>query len=198
MRRQSLAIILTKTLIHLLCLGWLLSQYWLAIDDRLGADPVESLLHFTGIGALNLLLLSLAISPAISLLKQPDLAKFRRLVGLYAFVYAAVHLLNFIAFELQFDWRMIISEIVKRPYITLGMLSFFILLTLAVTSISMIKRKMGKGWQLLHNWVYLASLLAIVHFAMSVKLDLTEPIIYAVITVWLLWFRKRKLKRYFR
>ena len=180
---SSHIIVLVKVCIHMLCLGWLVHQYWLAIGDQLGADPVEALLRFTGIGALNLLLLSLMISPAIRLLKLPKLIEFRRLIGLYAFAYACAHLFNFIAFELQFDWQLIGSEIIERPYIAFGMGCLTILVLLALTSFNKVKRQMGTRWQRLHNWVYLALVLAVFHFGMSVKLDLTEPIIYSSICV---------------
>ncbi|XQW85731.1 protein-methionine-sulfoxide reductase heme-binding subunit MsrQ [Thalassotalea piscium] len=189
---------IVKLIIHVVCLALLLNQYWLALSDNLGADPVKAVLHFTGIGAFNLLILSLAISPLIKLYKLSFLINYRRLLGLYSFVYALAHLLSFLAFEVQFDWRLFLNEIIERPYMTFGMLAFLILLSLAVTSANMIKRKMKKSWQKLHHWVYFAVTLAAIHFYMSVKSDVTEPLIYISITLILLWFRRQRLFRYFR
>jgi len=172
-----------------------MNAYYLAFTDQLGADPVESIIHFTGIGAFNLLLLSLAITPISKRFKVSLLLKVRRLVGLYSFTYALLHLLNFLVFEVQFDWFLFLSEIIDRPYITVGMAGLLILLTLAVTSISLLKKRMGKHWQKLHNWVYLAVALVGIHFYWSVKSEIIEPSIYLLITFTLLVFRFKKLKK---
>jgi len=184
---------LFKLFIHLAVLFPLVNAYYLAFTDQLGADPVEAIIHFTGIGAFNLLLLSLAISPISKRFKLPILVKVRRLIGLYSFTYAICHLANFLVFEVQFDWVLFINEIIKRPYITVGMLGLIILLSLAITSISMLKRRMGKRWQKLHNWVYLAVILVAIHFYWSVKSEIIEPSIYFFITLVLLSVRFKKL-----
>ena len=101
--------------------------YYLAFVDQLGADPVESVIHFTGIGALNLLLITLCVSPLAKWLKKGYLLQTRRLLGLYAFTYALLHVLNFLAFEIQFDAVFFFSEVIERPYITVGMLAFLLL-----------------------------------------------------------------------
>lgn len=189
---------IVKFFIHLICLFLLVNQYWLALNDSLGADPVEAVLHFTGIGAFNLLILSLSISPLIRLFKFTSLIKYRRMLGLYSFVYALAHLLSFLAFEVQFDWVLFINEIIERPYMTFGMLAFLILLSLTLTSTNKVKRKMGKSWQKLHHWVYLAIVLATIHFYMSVKSDISEPLLYGAITLILLSFRHKKLLKRFR
>jgi sulfoxide reductase heme-binding subunit YedZ len=169
--------------------------YFLAFNEQLGADPVEEVIHFTGIGALNLLLLSLSASPLSKILRQNVFIKVRRLLGLYAFLYALFHLFNFILFDLQLDWSLVFSEIVSRPYITIGMVAFVILLLLAVTSITHIKRKMGKSWQTLHNTVYLAAVLVVVHFYWSVKSSVISPMIYLLILICLLSLRYKKLNK---
>ena len=184
---------LIKFFIHLAALLPIINAYYLAFTDQLGADPVEAIIHFTGIGAFNLLLLSLAITPISKRFKLSLLLKVRRLVGLYSFAYAFCHLANFLVFEIQFDWELFINEIIKRPYITVGMAGLLILLSLAVTSISLLKRRMGKRWQKLHNWVYLAVVLVGVHFYWSVKSEIIEPSIYLVITLILLSLRFKKL-----
>jgi sulfoxide reductase heme-binding subunit YedZ len=184
---------LTKFFIHLAALLPIINAYYLAFTDQLGADPVEAIIHFTGIGAFNLLLLSLAITPVSKRFKLSLLLKVRRLVGLYSFVYAFFHLANFLVFEVQFDWVLFINEIIKRPYITVGMAGLLILFSLAVTSISLLKRRMGKRWQKLHNWVYLAVALVGIHFYWSVKSEIIEPSIYLLITLVLLSLRFKKL-----
>jgi sulfoxide reductase heme-binding subunit YedZ len=188
-------VVLFKLFIHLGALLPLVNAYYLAFTDQLGADPVESIIHFTGIGAFNLLLLSLLITPISKRFKFSLLLKVRRLVGLYSFTYALIHLLNFLAFEVQFDWSLFLSEIIERPYITIGMAGLLILITLAITSISVLKKRMGQRWQKLHNWVYLAVALVGIHFYWSVKSEIIEPSIYLFITFVLLAFRFKKLKK---
>ncbi|MBA6230752.1 MULTISPECIES: protein-methionine-sulfoxide reductase heme-binding subunit MsrQ [unclassified Colwellia] len=184
-----------KSFIHLAALLPLVNAYYLAFTDQLGADPVEAIIHFTGIGAFNLLLLSLVITPISKRFKISLLVKFRRLVGLYSFTYALLHLTNFLVFEVQFDWLLFLNEIIDRPYITIGMAGLLILLTLAITSISALKKRMGKNWQKLHNWVYLAVIFVGIHFYWSVKSDIIEPSIYLFISITLLALRFEKFKK---
>ena len=183
-----------KVLIHVSALLPLLNLYWLAFGDELGADPVEAVIHFTGIGALNLLLITLTVTPIAKITKQGYLLQTRRLLGLYAFTYALFHLVNFLSFEVQFDSILFINEVVKRPYITVGMVAFLLLTALAVTSVNKLKRKMGKSWQRLHNASYLIVLLVVVHFYWSVKSELTSPLFYFAMVLVLLLFRYKKLK----
>ncbi|MFQ3195770.1 MAG: sulfoxide reductase heme-binding subunit YedZ [Colwellia sp.] len=184
-----------KLFIHLAALLPLVNAYYLAFTDQLGADPVEAIIHFTGIGAFNLLLLSLAITPISKRFKISLLVKVRRLVGLYSFTYALLHLTNFLVFEVQFDWLLFLNEIIDRPYITIGMAGLLILLTLAITSVSALKKRMGKNWQKLHNWVYLAVIFVGIHFYWSVKSDIIEPSIYLFISIMLLALRFEKFKK---
>jgi len=193
-KQQKKLVIRLKVFIHLISL-WLLSNlYYQAINDKLGADPVEAVLHFTGIGAFNLLLLSLLISPMAKRFKLSWLLKVRRLTGLYSFVYALCHVLSFLAFEVQFAWELFVDEIIKRPYITVGMCAFVILFALAITSLSRLKRKMGQSWQKLHNGVYLALSLVSLHFYWSVKSEIIEPSLYAAFSLYLLYLRRDKIK----
>jgi len=187
-------VLMLKVAIHLAAFIPLLNLYYLAFLDQLGADPVERVIHFTGIGAFNLLLITLTISPIAKQFKQGYLLQVRRLLGLYAFSYAFLHILNFLAFDLQFAWSLFINEIVKRPYITLGMVAFILLTALAVTSINSVKRKMGKSWQKLHNISYLIVILVAIHFYWSVKSELVAPLFYLLLTGILLAFRYKKIK----
>jgi len=187
-----------KVAIHLFSLLPLINLYITAFNDQLGADPVEAVIHFTGVGAFNLLLITLMITPIAQRFKLGYLLKTRRLIGLYAFLYGLFHLFNFLAFEIQFDLHLFFSEIFERPYITVGLAAMLLLVALAVTSISFIKRKMGKTWQNLHNLSYLIVLLVAIHFYWSVKSDVTEPLIYWVVTVFLLRLRIGKFKSWLK
>lgn len=195
--QKWLSIFWLKVLIHLGAVIPVVYYYQLAINDQLGADPVKSIIHFTGIGALNLMLITLAISPIAKKAKWGALINVRRLVGLYCFTYAILHLLSFILFELQNDFALLISEIIKRPYITVGMAAWLLLFSLTVTSPISVRKKMGRTWQKLHNWVYAAATLIVVHFYWSVKSDITEPLIYICILLILLSLRRKKLTRFF-
>lgn len=183
-----------KVIIHLSAFLPLLNLYYLAVIDQLGADPVERVIHFTGIGAFNLLLITLTISPIAKKFKRGYLLQTRRLLGLYGFSYAFMHVLNFLAFDLQFAWSLFFAEVVKRPYISVGMVAFVLVMALAITSLNALKRKMGKSWQSLHNASYLIIILVAVHFYWSVKSELISPIFYFVLTVILLALRYKKLK----
>lgn len=194
-KKQTL---LLKTVIHLGAFVPLLYMYYLAIGDQLGGDPVEAIIHFTGIGAFNLLLITLLVTPLTKRFKVKVLMNTRRLLGLYAFTYAMLHILNFLFFEVQFNLSLFVDEIFDRPYITVGMLAALCLLALAVTSFNRVKRAMGKSWQTLHNLIYLIVLLVAIHFYWSVKSEIIEPLIYIVITVFLLSLRRHKFKRWFR
>jgi sulfoxide reductase heme-binding subunit YedZ len=187
-------VFILKVIIHLSALLPLLNLYFLAFTDELGADPVEVVIHFTGISAFNLLLISLTVSPLAKIAKQGYLLQTRRLLGLYTFAYAVCHLLNFLAFEVQFSGVLFLNEVIERPYITIGMIGFLLLTALAVTSHNKLKRKMGKAWQKLHNLSYFVAILVAVHFYWSVKSELTSPVFYAVLTFILLLFRYKKLK----
>ncbi|WP_310649794.1 MULTISPECIES: protein-methionine-sulfoxide reductase heme-binding subunit MsrQ [unclassified Colwellia] len=191
-------VMLLKIAIHLLAFLPLFVLYFLAFTEQLGADPVEEVIHFTGMGAFNLLLISLLVTPVAKKYRQGYLLQIRRLVGLYSFTYAMFHLLNFLAFEVQFDLTLFFDEIIDRPYITVGMAALMILFSLAITSITALRRKMGTKWQKLHNGVYLAVLLIALHFFWSVKSDIVEPMIYFTMAVLLLILRKDKIKRWFK
>lgn len=187
-------VLLLKIAIHLAAFLPLLNLYYLAFNDKLGADPVEAVINFTGIGAFNLLLITLSISPLAKKFKQGYLLQVRRLLGVYTFCYAFMHLLNFLVFDLQFAWPLFFNEVIKRPYITIGMVAFILLTALAVTSLNSIKRKMGKSWQRLHNVSYLIVILVSVHFYWSVKSEIISPLFYLLLTVALLAFRYKKIK----
>src|SRR6516165_3842254 len=163
--------------------------FWLALNDKLGADPVKALEHSLCLWALRFLIASLAVTP-VRRFGGPSLIRFRRALGLLAFFYACAHLAAYLIFDQGLDASAITRDIVKRPYITIGMLALAILTPLAVTSnAAMIKRMGGAAWQKLHRWVYVAAIAAVVHFIMVVKSWPAEPLIYAAIVTALLLIR---------
>lgn len=185
-----------KVVIHI---GQLFSFTWLVfavINGHLGADPVQPIIHFTGKAALNTLLITLLVSPVAKRFKQGQLIRTRRLLGLYSFAWAVIHLTAFAWLDLALEWQLIGSEIVKRPYLVLGAIVWVILLLLAITSTQAIQRRMGRKWQQLHNWVYIAAILAPIHYYWSVKSEILEPGIYIGCALILLWIRKDKIQRW--
>jgi methionine sulfoxide reductase heme-binding subunit len=173
--------------------------FHLGITDQLGADPQNTLERALGLWALRFLILALAITP-LRRLGGPNLIRYRRAVGLLGFYYAALHLSVYLLLDQGLDFAAIWADIVKRPYITVGMLAFTLLVPLAVTSnTAMIRRLGGGAWQRLHRLVYVATAAAAVHFVMVVKAWPPEPLIYAGIVALLLLFRlvllaQRKLR----
>jgi sulfoxide reductase heme-binding subunit YedZ len=162
---------------------------YLGVMDQLGADPQKTLERLLGLWALRFLILCLAITP-LRRLGGPNLIRYRRAIGLLAFYYAALHLTVYMLLDQGLDLAAVWADIVKRPYITVGMLAFVILVPLAVTSNApMIGRLGGSAWQRLHRLVYVAAGAAAVHFVMVVKSWPAEPLIYAGLVATLLLFR---------
>jgi sulfoxide reductase heme-binding subunit YedZ len=184
-RRRAL-----KVVVFVLCLlpvAWLV---WGAFNGRLGANPIEKITRETGTWALRFLCLTLAVTPVRRLTGWNGVIRFRRMLGLFAFFYACLHLTNFVAIDHFFAFSEILKEIVKRPYITLGMTAFVLLVPLAVTSTAgWVRRLGGRGWQRLHRLVYVAASLAVVHYWALVKADTTRPWRYAAIVAGLLGVR---------
>ena len=162
--------------------------FYAAISDQLGADPLKVLERSLGLWALRFLIVSLAISP-LRRFAGINLIRHRRALGLMAFFYALMHLTVYLWLDQGLDATLIWKDIVKRPYITIGMLAFLILLPLAATSSGYAIRRLGAAWQKLHRWVYLAATAAALHFALVVKTLTAEPIIYATIVAALLAVR---------
>ena len=163
--------------------------FWLGAINRLGADPMRELEHGLGLWALRFLIASLAITPLRQLV-DVNLLRYRRALGLLAFYYALLHLTTYLVLDQGLDFDAIWADILKRLYITIGMVCFVVVLPLAVTSNNLaIRRLGGKAWQRLHRFVYLAAILAALHFLMSVKSWPIEPIIYTLIVAILLGYR---------
>lgn len=202
MARASAGLITAKTLVHLLCLtplailSWQFWDVYRSGSDALGADPVAEIEHRLGLWALRFLLIALAVTPLRQLIRQAVLIRFRRMLGLYAFAYATLHLGAYLVLDLRGYWLQIFEEIVKRPYITVGFAAWLLLVPLAVTSTTGWIRRLGKRWALLHKLVYAIAVLAVLHFWWLVKSDIREPALYAGILAlllsWRLWWRWRK------
>ena len=171
-------------LLAVMPLAWLA---WRAVNQDLGPIPAEAMYRYLGDWALRMLWIALAVTPLRLVTGNTTVVRFRRLLGLFAFFYVALHLSSYIVVDQFFDWRAIWNDIVKRTYITLGMGGFLILLALAATSTKgMIKRLGGKGWNRLHKGVYAAAILAAIHFFMMRKGFQLEPLIYAGVLALLL------------
>ncbi len=175
-----------KTLIHALALtpfAWLAWDIW---QGALGADPIADITHRTGDWALRFVLLALAVTPLRRVTGWTVLARFRRMIGLYAFFYATLHLLTYLALDLGGYWAQILEDIVKRPYITVGFLAWLGLVPLALTSTQGMIRRLGRRWAQLHRIVYGIGVLGVLHYLWLVKADLREPLTYAGILAVLL------------
>jgi sulfoxide reductase heme-binding subunit YedZ len=170
----------------LLPLAWLL---WLGSQERLGANPVETLSHATGDWSLRFLLLTLAITPLRRLSGWNGVQKYRRMLGLFAFFYVSLHFAVYLVFDQFFDWTAIVADIARRPYITVGFAAFVLLIPLAITSTNGMIRRLGRHWQRLHRLVYLTAILGVLHYAWLVKADLREPLLYGGLLAALLGYR---------
>jgi len=155
----------------------------------LGANPIEELLHELGRWGLKFLLLTLAITPLRRLTGWNWLVRFRRMLGLFSFFYILLHFAVYAVLDQGLDLGVIIEDIIKRPYITLGMMGLLLLIPLAVTSTRSMMRRLGKRWQKLHRLVYVIAVVGVWHFYWQVKLDTLDATVYAVILLVLLGFR---------
>jgi methionine sulfoxide reductase heme-binding subunit len=162
---------------------------WDTYNADLGTDPVQQITHRTGAWALRFLLISLAVTPLRRLSGWNELIKLRRMLGLYAFFYASMHLSTYLVLDLGGFWSQIFADIVKRPFITVGFLAWLLMLPLALTSTKGMMRRLGRRWQVLHRLVYACAGLAVLHFIWLVKADLVEPLIYLGCLLVLLAFR---------
>nr|WP_251044708.1 MULTISPECIES: protein-methionine-sulfoxide reductase heme-binding subunit MsrQ [unclassified Lysobacter] len=170
-------------------LAWQIREEFLTGSGGLGADPIAAIEHRLGLWALRLLMIALAVTPLRQLTGQAALLRFRRLLGLYAFFYASLHLAAYLILDLKGYWTQIFEEIAKRPYITVGFLAWLLLIPLAVTSTQGMMRRLGRLWGRLHQLVYVIAVLAVLHFWWLVKSDIREPALYAAILAVLLGWR---------
>lgn len=179
-----------KPLIFGVCLLPFLWLGYAFFTHQLGANPIEAVTRETGQWALRFVMISLAVSPLKWLTGQPVILRFRRMLGLFAFFYASVHMLLYLGLDQFFDFSEIWADIIKRPFITIGFVTFVLLMPLTLTSTNkMIKRLGIRRWKMLHKLNYLIVILACIHFFMLVKQDKTEPVIYFLIAAVLLLSR---------
>lgn len=169
----------------LLFIAGLMPAAWLTFalfTDQLGANPIEAITRDSGVWALRFLLMTLCLTPIRWLTGINEVIRFRRMMGLFVFFYAVLHMLLYLWLDQFFDWSEIWKDIVKRPFITIGFISFTLMLPLAFTSTKkMVKRLGGQRWKQLHKLTYVVAALSCLHFLMLVKADITEPLIYILI-----------------
>jgi sulfoxide reductase heme-binding subunit YedZ len=159
----------------------------------LGVDPVRFVLDTLGKTALNLLLITLAVTPVRQLTHLNNLIRLRRMLGLFVLFYALMHFLTYIGPFQGLSWHAIVEDIAKRKYQTIGFVALLLLIPLAVTSTNAMMRRLGRRWQKLHRLIYLIAPLAVLHFWKMLKLDYRQPLLYAgilaVLLGWRLWRR---------
>jgi len=184
----------TKVAVWVACLTPALWLAYGAFTNNLGTNPIEAITRGTGDWTLRFLLTTLAITPARRLLKQPELIRFRRMLGLWAFFYASLHLMTWVWLDKFFDPAEMWADVVKRRFVTAGMAGFLCLLPLAITSTKGWIRRLGKSWQRLHRLSYVAAAAGVVHYWWLVKSDVRLPATYGLILLALLGLRLVKAR----
>ena len=189
----------TKVLVFALCLAPLAILIWRGFHNELGANHIEFITHATGDWTLRFLVLTLAITPLRKVLHQPQLIRFRRMLGLFAFFYACLHFLTYLGPDQSFDVAAMWKDVAKRPFITVGFAAFVLLIPLALTSTAgWIRRLGGRRWQVLHRLIYISAICGVIHYYWLVKSAVLRPLIYAAIVAALLlwrlvdWFIRRR------
>ncbi len=163
---------------------------WDVYRGRAGANPLEFVTRTTGMLALVFLTITLAVSPLRQVFKWNGLVKLRRMLGLFAFFYGLLHLLTYLAFDRYFNLRSVPADVVSRPFIAVGMLAFFLMVPLAITSTNkMVKRLGGKRWRTLHRLVYAAGAAGVIHFWLLVKSDTRLPVTFGFVLLLLIAHR---------
>lgn len=185
-----------KPTVFILCLLPLAWFVFALLTDQLGANPIEAVTRGTGDWSLRFLLITLTMTPLRRYVGWSWPLRLRRMLGLFAFFYVGVHLTTYLWLDQFFDWSEIWHDIMKRPFITAGMLAFLLLIPLAVTSTNAMIKRLGRNWIRLHRLVYVIAVLGVLHFWWLVKADVREPIVYALLLALLLslrvvWHRQR-------
>ena len=169
--------------------GWLVCSLFGWLGFSAGVDPVKFLELECGQTTLNFIFLTLLVTPVRQLAGLPHLLRLRRMLGLFAFFYAVLHFTVYVVLDLDLDWRMLGTDIVKRPYITVGFTALLMLIPLAVTSTNGMMRRLGRRWRKLHRLVYLIAAFGVWHYYWQEKRDVREPLLYAAVLVLLLGYR---------
>lgn len=179
-----------KASVAVTCLVPVVLLAWNTLTDNLGANPIEEITRQTGRWTLRFLLITLAVTPARRLSGWNGLIRLRRMVGLFAFFYASLHFVTYVWLDQFFVVEDILKDVIKRPFITVGFISFVLLIPLAATSTNkMIRRLGGRWWQHLHRLVYVTAIGGVVHYLWLVKADMQQPLIYATLVAILLGYR---------
>lgn len=185
-----------KPAVFSLCLLPFALLVYAAGSDGLGPDPAESIMHVTGEWALRILLLALLISPLKKWTGRPALIKLRRMLGLYAFFYACVHLLAFGHFYVGWTPALIVEELAERPYITMGFAAWLLMVPMALTSTNAMQRRLRRNWARLQRAVYPVAVLACLHLIWQARSDIGEALVYsAVVFLLLSWRISRRLRQ---
>jgi sulfoxide reductase heme-binding subunit YedZ len=180
----------SKVLVFLLCLAPLFRLAWRVWNQDVTANPTEFIQHFTGDWAIRLTVATLGVTPLRKLLGVPGLIRFRRMIGLFAFFYACLHVLTYLWLDKLFDFPAMLKDVGRRPFITAGFAAFASLVPLAVTSTAgWIRRLGGKRWQRLHSLIYVTAIAAVVHYYWLVKSDIRQPMLYGTLVALLLAWR---------
>ena len=179
----------TKAAVFAACLLPLVSLAWRALHNALTANPIEFITHATGDWTLRFLLITLGVTPVRKILKLPDLIRFRRMFGLFAFFYGCLHFTTYIWLDKFFDFAEMWKDVSKRPYITVGFTAFGLLIPLAITSTAgWIRRLGGRRWQILHRAIYISAVAGVIHYYWLVKSAVIRPLTYgAIVSALLLW-----------
>lgn len=183
---------LYKPLLFLVCLIPFALLAWWTIEGDLGANPVEFITRYTGDWTLRFLMITLAVTPLRMLSGIGKLLRFRRMLGLFVFFYVCLHFTTYVWLDRELDLGTVITDVIKRPYITVGFTAFLLLIPMAVTSTNKMIKRLGRNWAKLHKSIYIIGALGVLHYLWLVKADVREPIIYAVILIVLLGFRAVK------
>jgi sulfoxide reductase heme-binding subunit YedZ len=178
-----------KIALFVLALLPLARLVWLSVTDGLGANPVEFVMRSLGTWTLVCLLVTLSVTPIRLIFGIKWLVPLRRMMGLFTFFYVCLHLLAYAGLDQWFDWRAIVHDIAKHPYVLVGFSAFVLMIPLAVTSNQAMIRRLRQRWQTLHRLVYLIAILGVTHYWWLVKKDVTEPLIYAIVLFFLLAVR---------
>jgi sulfoxide reductase heme-binding subunit YedZ len=186
---------LLKLAVHVGALTPLALMIWDYTQGNLGAEPIREITLRTGKTAIVLLMLTLAVTPAHIWFGWKQIIPLRRLLGLYSFFYAALHLIIFLWLDYLLDPQLIVEALFAKQYALVGLAAFLIMLPLAATSTRAAMRRMGKKWKSLHKWVYVAGVLVVLHYLLLVKNSYTEPLIFAAILALLLLTRVKPIKQ---
>lgn len=183
-----------KRLLFLGCLWPLYSLSYWVYQDQLGSNPVQFVERHLGKWTLIFLCLTLAITPLRHLTNSAQWVRYRKMLGLFAFFYATLHLLSYAGIDYQFAWKDILNDVLKHRYVLVGFLAWLLLIPLAMTSTDAMMKRLKQRWKKLHRLIYVIAILGVLHFCWLVKKDLTEPLIYAAVVAILLLLRMPFMK----